>query len=71
MEYKRVNVTLSPDILSDLNKLQIATGINRSKLISIGVKMLKYETRQMIKSLEDKANEDLNQGLLSMLITDY
>ena len=71
MEYKRVNVTLSPDILSDLDKLQIATGINRSKLISIGVKMLKYKTRQMIKSLEDKANEDLNQGLLSMLITDY
>ena len=71
MSTKRINISISTDILSDLDKLQIATGINRSKLISIGVKMLKTNTRNMIKSLEDKANKDLNQGLLSMLITDY
>ena len=64
----RINISLDDDILEDLEYLKVSTGIdNRSKLISIGVKLLKFESKSMVRKLADKADVDLREGLLSML----
>jgi len=68
MATTRINISIDAEILADLEDLKVKTGIpSRSKLLAIGVKLLKWRTNDMSRLLAEAGQENLTQGILSFL----